>query len=233
MGDRLEAQLVAGIGGVGDQLAQDDLLARVQTNGRPGAGPGPLRPRTGEAMPADGAHPRSRRRSRWAAWAAPRIIAYAVAFVTGDGTGWPIRRQPGDSTAGSTWGGRGAKSERRGARSERERKCSWPRGFRAACSRLFKARVWSLLSCARLTSSPVRHFASTSPTADERRRRLGDVAAAAAEALPPQARLGGSPPGWCGWRRSTAVRLRGGRAPPPANRLADAARSYAPGCAGS
>src|SRR3546814_7861782 len=28
--DRLEAQLVAGVGGVGDQLAQEDLLVRVQ-----------------------------------------------------------------------------------------------------------------------------------------------------------------------------------------------------------
>ena len=33
LGDRLEAQLVAGVGGVGDQLAQEDLLVRVQRMG--------------------------------------------------------------------------------------------------------------------------------------------------------------------------------------------------------
>src|SRR6185312_12784834 len=33
LGDRLEAQLVAGVGGVGDQLAQEDLLVRVQRVG--------------------------------------------------------------------------------------------------------------------------------------------------------------------------------------------------------
>ena len=30
VGERLEAQLVAGVGGVGDQLAQEDLLVAVQ-----------------------------------------------------------------------------------------------------------------------------------------------------------------------------------------------------------
>jgi hypothetical protein len=33
LGDRLEAQLVAGVGRVGDQLAQEDLLVRVQRVG--------------------------------------------------------------------------------------------------------------------------------------------------------------------------------------------------------